>query len=337
MADKVAVIGAGSWGTAVAGLVARHADEVMLWAHSQAVTDGINTSHANPRYLVDYRLPDNIRSTTSLTRAADGAEAIFVVTPSSHVRATCEGLAGHVPDEVPVAVLAKGIELGSAKTMSEVADEALGGHERICALSGPNHAEEVCRGMISAAVIASRDARAAEGIRSLVIDRSFRAYVTDDVTGVEVCGAVKNVIAIACGVAAGIGLGDNTLAVIMTRGLAEMGRFVSSLGGDPITCMGLAGMGDLIATCTSRHSRNRSFGVGLAGGQTLEEYESATHMVVEGARAALSVHGISVERSVEAPITCAVRNLITGERSVEGAMGDLLDRLPHDEFYGFDE
>ena len=123
----------------------------------------------------------------------------------------------------------------------------------------------------------------------------------------------------------------------MTRGLAEMGRFVSSLGGDPITCMGLAGMGDLIATCTSRHSRNRSFGVGLAGGQTLEEYESATHMVVEGARAALSVHGISVERSVEAPITCAVRNLITGERSVDGAMGDLLDRLPHDEFYGFDE
>ena len=337
MAGKVAVIGAGSWGTAVAGLVARHADEVALWSHSQAVADGINENHVNPRYLTYYELPHNVRSVTSLSQAAQGAEAVFVVTPSSHVRATCEGLAGHVAPEAPVAVLAKGIEFGTAKVMTEVAREALGGHARICALSGPNHAEEVCRGMVSAAVIASEDPAAAEQVRSLVIDRAFRAYVTDDVVGVEVCAAVKNVIAIACGVASGIGLGDNTLAVIMTRGLAEVGRFVSDLGGNPLTCMGLAGMGDLIATCTSRHSRNRSFGEALAAGKTLEQYETETHMVVEGARAAMSVRSIALERGIEAPITLAVHDALTGERAVSQILEDLLKRLPHDEFYGFDE
>lgn len=336
MAGKVAVVGAGSWGTAVAGLVARHADEVALWSHSPEVAEGINETHANPRYLTYYALPGNVRATTSLADAAHDAEAVFVVTPSSHVRSTCEGLAGLVPREVPVAVLAKGIEFGTARTMTEVVDEALGGHPRICALSGPNHAEEVCRGMVSAAVIASEDASAAEQVRSLVIDRAFRAYVTDDVTGVEVCAAVKNVIAIACGVAVGLGLGDNTLAVIMTRGLAEVGRFVTAMGGNPMTCMGLAGMGDLIATCTSRHSRNRSFGEALAAGQTLEQYESRTHMVVEGARAAMSVRSIALDRGVEAPITLAVHDALTGEREVSQILEGLLRRLPHDEFYGFD-
>jgi len=337
MAEKVAVIGAGSWGTAVAGLVARHAHEVTLWAHSQEVADGINRTHVNPRYLTGYELPAHVRSTTSLADAATGAEAVFVVTPSSHVRSTCEGLSGAVSAMAPVAVLAKGIEFGSAKTMTEVASEGLGGHERICALSGPNHAEEVCRGMISAAVVASRDAAAAEQVRSLVIDRTFRAYVTDDVVGVETCAAVKNVVAIACGVAAGMGLGDNTLAVIMTRGLAEIGRFVADMGGNPLTCMGLAGMGDLIATCTSRHSRNRTFGEALARGSSLEEYERATLMVVEGARAAQSVSSIADERGIEAPITYAVRDALSGERGVNEIMEGLLRRLPHDEFYGFDE
>ncbi|MBR1827985.1 MAG: NAD(P)H-dependent glycerol-3-phosphate dehydrogenase, partial [Atopobiaceae bacterium] len=212
--------------------------------------------------------------------------------------------------------------------------DVIGNVHRLAALSGPNHAEEVAEGKVSAAVIASLDPKVAEHFQQLFVSEAFRAYASADLVGVEVCGAAKNVIAIAAGIAAGLGAGDNTLAVLMTRGLAEMGRLSAARGGDPMTCMGLAGMGDLVVTCTSRHSRNRSFGEAFAAGETLDSYEERTGMVVEGARAALSIWEMAHSLGIEAPITDAVHDLLYEDASLTEAIDSLLTRTPHVEFYG---
>lgn len=334
--SRVAVIGAGSWGTAAAGLVARHADEVVLWAHSEEVARGISRDRRNPRYLTGYELPANVGSTTDLARALEGAASVLVAVPSAHLRATLAPAAALVAPDAGVLVLTKGMELGTGLTMAEVVGQELGGAGRVCALSGPNHAEEISAGKLSASVVAGTSRELCRRFQDLLIDTSFRVYVTDDIAGVEVCGATKNVVAIAAGAAVGLGLGDNALAVIMTRGLAEMARISVARGGDPRTCMGLAGMGDLVATCTSRHSRNRSFGERLARGCTLAEYERETHMVVEGARAAASVSALAGRLGVEAPMTDIVHRVLDEGLSVRDAMGELLSRVPDEEFYGFD-
>ena len=334
--ERVAVVGAGSWGTAVAGLVAPHASHVALWAHSPVMVDYFNATHHNPRYLPQYEVPANVVASASLQDCVAGAQALFLVVPSAHVRSTCERLASLVDDALPVAVLAKGIEPGSGLLMAQVAAELLGAPERIVALSGPNHAEEVSAGIPSGAVVAARDEACARRVRALVASEAFRVYLSDDLVGVEVCGAVKNVIALACGVAVGLGYGDNTLAMIMTRGLAEMGRIASALGAQPLTCMGLAGAGDLIATCTSPHSRNRSFGEAFARGTSLAEYERRTHMVVEGAAAARSVLEVAERLGVEAPITRAVHAILYEGLSLDGALHALTARHASEEFYGMD-
>ena len=263
---NVALIGSGSWGTVVAGLAAARAERVTMWAHSEQTVVGINTEHRNPRYLVDYDLPGNVVATTDLSQALDGAEAVIFAVPSTHLRSVCHQAAPFIADETPVLCLTKGIEPESGLLMSEVIASEIGNEARVAALSGPNHAEEICRGGLSAAVIASEDPQVGETFKDLLLSTAFRIYLSQDMTGVEVCGAMKNVIAIVCGISAGSGAGDNTLALIMTRGLAEISRLVHARGGQAMTCMGLAGMGDLIATCTSEHSRNRSFGVELAQG-----------------------------------------------------------------------
>lgn len=332
--SRVAVIGAGSWGTAFTGLLAQNVDEVSLWAHSAEVADAVNAKHVNPRYLTDYRMAQNVGATTSLAQAVAGAEAVVLALPSTHLRETCARLAPSLGHNVPVLALTKGIEARSGLLMTEVAADELGASERTAALSGPNHAEEVCRGAFAAAVIATGDQALAERLRALVATPTFRVYTSADVRGVEVCGAVKNVVAIACGIAAGTGLGDNTLALIMTRGLAEIGRVVAALGGEPMTCMGLAGMGDLVATCTSEHSRNRRFGEAFARGVTLEEFERASHMVVEGARAVVSVRELARARGVEVPLCDAVWDILYGGQSIERVTAALTGRVPTSEFYG---
>ena len=334
--SRVAVVGAGSWGTAVAGLVAPHAAHVMLWAHSPVMVDYFNATHHNPRYLPNYEVPANVVATSSLEQCVAGAEALFLVVPSAHVRSTCEALAPLVDDALPIAVLAKGIEAGSGLLMAQVAADVLGAPERIVALSGPNHAEEVSAGIPSGAVVAGLDERCTQLVHDLVSSDVFRVYQSDDLVGVEVCGAVKNVIALACGVAVGLGYGDNTCAMIMTRGLAEMGRIANAMGAQPITCMGLAGAGDLIATCTSPHSRNRSFGEAFARGTSLEEYERRTHMVVEGALAARSVLEVAGRLGVEVPITRAVHAILYEGQSLDGALRALTSRHASEEFYGMD-
>lgn len=332
--SRVAVIGAGSWGTAFAGVVAQNACEVRLWCHSGVTADSINETHHNPRYLVDFELPANVLATPSLEQATRGCAACIIVVPSIHLRATARELAGHLDDSCDVLVLTKGIEEGSGYTMVEVVAEELGRVAGVAGLSGPNHAEEVCRSLPSAATIASADQTSAERLRSLCSTPTFRVYVSTDVRGVELCGAVKNVIAIACGMCVGLGYGDNTLALIMTRGLAELGRVVCASGGDPMTCMGLAGMGDLVATCTSPHSRNRRFGEAFVAGTSLAEFERETHMVVEGAHAVVSVRELARAHGVEVPIADAVWQVVFGGATVEQMAEALMGRVATEEFYG---
>ena len=334
MTRKVAVVGSGSWGTAFTGIVADKADEVVLWCRSAQVADTINQTGRNPRHLSDYQLAPNVTATHNAAEALDGADVVVLAVPSAHLRSVCHDIAAHVEPASRVLVLTKGMERGSHKLMLDVAADELGNESRMAVLSGPNHAEEICCGKVSAAVCASRNAECAQELCNLCFGPAFRVYVSDDVTGVEVCGAVKNVIAICCGIAAGLGAGDNTLAVLMTRGIAEIGRICAALGANPLTPMGLAGMGDLVATCTSQHSRNRTFGEAIVAGETLEQYETRTGMVVEGAQAAISIHQLADELDIEAPITQAVHGVLMDGIDVKAARQALLGRLPREEFYG---
>ncbi len=332
--SKACVVGSGSWGTAFTGIMAPNVGEVVLWCRSAQVAEEINLKRRNPRRLCSYELCDNVSATADAAVALDGAGVVVLAVPSAHLRAVCRAIAPHVACDAIIVVLTKGMELDTHKLMHEIATDELGDASRIAVVSGPNHAEEISCGQVSAAVVASSNTSVAERVQGLLFSYSFRSYVSSDVVGVEVCGAVKNVVAIACGLAAGLGAGDNTLAVLMTRGIAEVARISSALGGDPLTPMGLAGMGDLVATCTSEHSRNRTFGEALAHGETLAEYEARTNMVVEGARAAMSVHELAVERGIEAPITAAVHGVLVNELDIDSAKESLLGRLPREEFYG---
>ena len=333
-ARKIAVIGSGSWGTAFAGLVAPHADEVCLWCRSAEVADAVNATRKNPRHLTAYELPANVRATHDGPEALLAAEAVVLALPSSHLRDVCRSLAPELAADVPVLVLTKGMEPGTHKLMLDVAADELGHAGRMAVLSGPNHAEEICLGQVSAAVLASPTPEVAAFLQGLVTAEAFRVYVSDDVAGIEVCAALKNVVAIACGIAAGLGAGDNTLAVVMTRGIAEIARISTALGGSPLTPMGLAGMGDLVATCTSEHSRNRTFGEAVVAGETLAAYEARTGMVVEGARAAQSFFELAGERGIEAPLTSAVHGVLVDGLDLATASAQLLGRLPREEFYG---
>ena len=321
---NVALIGSGSWGTAVAGLAAARAERVTMWAHSEQTAAGINGEHRNPRYLVGYELPDNVVATTELAQALNGADAIIFAVPSTHLRDVCHRAAPYIDVETSVLCLTKGIEPESGLLMSEVIASEIGNEARVAALSGPNHAEEICRGGLSAAVIASEDPQIGETFKELLLSTAFRIYLSQDMTGVEVCGAMKNVIAIVCGIS----------ALIMTRGLAEISRLVHARGGQAMTCMGLAGMGDLIATCTSEHSRNRTFGYEFAHGVSLDEYQTRTHMVVEGAVAARSVSELARSLGVDIPLTFAVEQTLYNGVTLDRALEILTDRVPSQEFYG---
>ena len=334
---NVALIGSGSWGTAVAGLAAKASDRVVMWAHSEATVRGINAEHVNPRYLSDYELPANVEATASLEEALLQADAVIFAVPSVHLRGICAQAAANIAPNTPVLCLTKGIEADSGLLMSDVIASEIGNPDRVAALSGPNHAEEICHGGLSAAVIASRDEQVAETFKSLLITPAFRIYLSQDMIGVETCGAIKNVIAIVCGIAAGFGEGDNALALIMTRGLAEISRLVHAQGGEAMTCMGLAGMGDMVATCTSQHSRNRTFGEAFARGESLESYQERTHMVVEGAQAAKSVTQLARKLGVELPLTFALEATLYRGQSVREALGNLVGRVPSEEFYGLSD
>lgn len=333
---KVAVIGAGSWGTALAQTLAYSENDVCMWARKEEVARAITQDHRNPRYLVEASLSPVIRATTSLEEALDGAGAVVLVTPSSLLREFAERMQPLLSRDTPVIVCSKGVEGSTRLLPVEILEEVVGNAERLAVLSGPNHAEEVILQIPSGTVIASSSEATAVFFRGLFSSPSFRCYVSNDYIGVELCAAFKNVIAIAVGISYGMGMGDNTAAMLMTRGMAEMSRLVYARGGDPLTVMGLAGAGDLIATCTSKHSRNRAFGEYVAQGKTLEQYEAETHMVVEGAVACKTIEPLAKAYGVELPITKAVRSVVWEKASIEETAVALFDRPLTTEFWGLE-
>lgn len=331
---KVAVIGAGSWGTAIAHLLGSAGHNVSIWARKPEVVNAVNANHRNPRYLSDHELSANVVATLSYRDCLSNARAIVVVTPSNLLRGVARALAPVASPDVPVIICSKGVEADSGMLAVDIFEQEMGNPDRFAVLSGPNHAEEVIRFLPSATVVASKSRKTAVFFQNLFATDHFRTYTSDDVVGVEVCAASKNVIAIAVGVSYGIGFGDNTAALIMTRGQAEMSRLVHALGGKAMTCMGLAGTGDLIATCTSQHSRNRKFGEMVAHGLTLDDFSNQTHMVAEGALACKTLLPLAQRTGVELPITEMVRQVVWEGRDAKEAALDLESRPLKDEFYG---
>jgi glycerol-3-phosphate dehydrogenase (NAD(P)+) len=331
---RVAVIGAGSWGTSASWLLGGKGHDVSVWAREPEIAAGINATHHNPLYMTDVALPDCVRATHDIERALFGAEAVVMVTPSIGVRSTAESMSAFLPASTPVVILSKGVEEGTLLLMTEVLEDVLGSRERLAGLSGPNHAEEVGKGVPSATVIAAYEEGIGRLFQDLFMTRFFRVYTNPDVVGVELCGASKNVIAVAAGVCDGVGYGDNTKATLMTRGLAEMSRLGHAMGANPLTYMGLAGVGDLIATCTSRNSRNRALGEFIGRGGTLEGWRAQTNMVAEGAFACVAVEELGERLGIELPITRQVRAVLYEGVPVSAGEDALLGRQARDELHG---
>ncbi|MCI9128827.1 MAG: NAD(P)-dependent glycerol-3-phosphate dehydrogenase [Eggerthellaceae bacterium] len=330
---KVCVIGSGSWGTALSQVLADAGHSVMLHARREEVVQGINEEHRNPDYLSGSTLPQAVRASTSYETCLEGADACVVVTPSAYLRSTAQSMKDHCPDDLPIIICSKGVEAKTGKLPAEVMADVLGSLDRFAVLSGPTHAEEVIRRLPSSAVAAAVSADVSRLAQDLFSTGYFRTYASDDIVGVELCGAFKNVIAIAVGISYGLKLGDNTAAAIITRGLAEMSRMVQVCGGEAITCMGLAGAGDMVVTCLSRHSRNRRFGEDyIARGLTLEDFEHDTHMVVEGAIACKTLDVLSKRHGVELPLTDAVRAVVWEGGDAKALGHELMDRPLKSEF-----
>ncbi len=322
----VAVIGAGSWGTTVASIVAR-STSVTLWARRPELAEHITTEHRNPDYLPDHELHPDLRATADLGAALDGADAVLVGVPTHAFRATLEDMRGHVADGVPIVSLSKGLEQDTHLRMSEIAAEVLPDHPA-GALAGPNLAKEVLDGYAAAAVLAMDDRAVAEELQDVLRSHLFRVYVGDDVCGVEVAGACKNVIAIAAGMADGLGTGDNTRALCITRGVAELTRLGMAMGGEARTFNGLAGMGDIMATCISPLSRNRTVGFQIGEGKTIDEVIEGMNQVAEGVRTARTVMELAAEHDLELPICFEVDQVVNHGRSAREAFRGLLRTEP---------
>ncbi|NGP09574.1 NAD(P)-dependent glycerol-3-phosphate dehydrogenase, partial [Rhodococcus sp. 14C212] len=318
----------GSWGTAFAKVLAEAGTDVTIWARRAEVAETIATRHENPDYLPGVELPSTLRATADHRVALDGVDFLVLAVPSQTLRANLGAWRHDIGSDTTLLSLAKGIEGGTLMRMSQVIAQVTGAeHDRIAVLSGPNLAREIADRQPAATVIACSDSTRALEIQRACATGYFRPYTNTDVIGCEIGGACKNVIALACGMAAGVGLGDNTIASIITRGLAEITRLGTALGAKPATLAGLAGVGDLVATCTSPLSRNRSFGERLGRGGTLESAQEATHgQVAEGVKSCTSVRALAASYDVEMPLTDAVHRVCYEGMSVPEAIGLLLGR-----------
>jgi glycerol-3-phosphate dehydrogenase (NAD(P)+) len=324
---KISVIGAGAFGTAMAAVAARYGNEVMLWAHDPKVADAVQRTKMNPSYLRDVVLGDSVRATSELAEAARFSDAIFMVTPSHHYRRVLSELATHIGQPVSVISGTKGIENETLERMSEVTTACLGPKlRRFAALSGPTFATEVARGDPTAAVIASSDVQFATELQQILSGDTFRLYNSSDVVGVELGGSLKNVVAIAAGVLEGLGLGMNTTAALITRGLHEITRLGMTLGGKLETFAGLAGMGDLVLTCTGTLSRNRSVGVALGRGKKLDEILDETKFVAEGVKTSKSAKDLADRHGIEMPITTEMVRVLYENESPRAAIQRLMSR-----------
>ncbi len=332
MTPTVAVIGAGSWGTTVASLAAVQAPTV-IWARRGDAAKEIATDHTNSRYLGDALLDSTLCATSDLEEAVAGADVLIMGIPSHGFRATLREMAPHMRPQSPVISLSKGLEPDTRLRMSEVVAEETPGHPA-GVLTGPNLAREVLAGQSAAAVVAMPDEGVARTLQEVLSRDLFKIYRSTDVVGAEIAGALKNVFAIAAGIAAGLGSGDNTRALVMCRAIAEMTRLGVAMGGHPMTFAGLAGIGDLLATCISPLSRNRTVGEQLATGRNIDEIIESMQQVAEGVKAAPSVVRLADEYDVDMPIAREVDAVVSGRRTPQDAFQNLLERVPTVEFEG---
>lgn len=320
-------MGAGSWGTAFAKVLAEAGTDVTIWARRAEVAQALDTEHRNPFYLPGAQLPP-VRATDDHRAALAGADLVVLAVPSQSLRANLDRWKGDIDPDATLLSLAKGIETGTLLRMSQVIAEVTGAEPgRIAVLSGPNLAGEIVQRQPAATVIACTDTERAGVAQRACATGYFRPYTNTDVIGCEIGGACKNVIALACGIASGMGLGDNTVASLITRGLAEVIRLGVALGAQPVTLAGLAGVGDLVATCTSPLSRNRSFGHVLGAGGSMQAAQEATHgQVAEGVKSCTSVRALAAAHQVEMPLTDAVHRVCHEGLSVSEAVDSLLGR-----------
>ncbi|OPG14512.1 NAD(P)H-dependent glycerol-3-phosphate dehydrogenase [Microbispora sp. GKU 823] len=333
--SRAAVFGTGSWGTTFAMILAEAGTPTTLWGRRAEIVDAINETRENPEYLPGMRLPDTIRATTDPAEAMDGADFVVLAVPSQTLRANLQVWKPHIPPGAVLVSLMKGVELGTCKRMSEVICEVAEVPERrVAVVSGPNLVPELAQRQPAAAVVACSDEEVAARLQEACHLPWFRTYTNPDVVGVELGGAVKNVIALAVGVAVGMGLGDNVRATLMTRGLAEIARLGAVLGADQHTFAGLAGMGDLVATCTSPLSRNRTFGENLGRGMTMAEVVAATKQTAEGVKSCESVLELARKHDVEMPITEVVVGVVHDGMTPGEAAMLLMSRTPKPERYG---
>ncbi|HSK18183.1 MAG TPA: NAD(P)H-dependent glycerol-3-phosphate dehydrogenase [Longimicrobiales bacterium] len=335
MNERIGVVGAGSWGTALANLLAKKGYPVCIWSFEPDVAESINNRHRNSVYLTDIQLDERLQATTSLEEAVAGASCILSVSPAQHVRNVMAQAAGSMRQDAIVIGASKGIETDTLKTMAQVLAEVLPAEAaaRSCYLSGPSFALEVAQGQPTAVTIASHDEAAAAQAQEIFQTSYFRCYTSSDVTGVELGGALKNVIAVAAGMAVGLGLGHNATAALITRGLAEITRLGVKLGSNPLTLAGLAGMGDLILTCTGGLSRNRHVGVELGRGRTLDEVLAEMTMIAEGVQTTRAAHALALRSDIEMPIVAEVHAVLFEGRTAAEAVENLMMREPKAELW----
>ncbi|MEM7442276.1 MAG: NAD(P)H-dependent glycerol-3-phosphate dehydrogenase [Pseudomonadota bacterium] len=322
--ERIAVIGAGAWGTALAAILARAGRDVVLWARRPELSDKINADHLSPDFLPGIDLPPSLRATSDLSAACEGQEAVLLVVPSTYVRDLCSRMAGNLPGRVPIILCAKGIEADSGALMADIAGEELPGHP-VGVLTGPTFAGEVARGLPTAITLALPGADT-HAVATAIRTPAFRPYLSDDLVGVQIGGAVKNVIAIASGIATGLDLGSNARAALVTRGLAEIARLAVARGARAETLMGLSGLGDLSLTCSSPQSRNMAFGIGLGEGSSMADLLSGRRSVVEGVENAQTVTAAARALGVELPICEAVNAVLHHGVDIRSAIRGLLDR-----------
>jgi len=334
---RIAVIGAGAWGTALAAHAARHDHEVRLWAREPEVARDVAELHENRLFLDGVALPKSLRASTDAALVLERAELVLLVPPSAHLRSVAAAVAPHVPAGVPVIVATKGIENGSHALMAQVAAASLPGvaPASLAVLSGPSFAREVASGLPTDVVVASENAETARVVADALHAPTFRVYTSDDVIGVELGGALKNVLAIAAGVCDGLGLGTNARAALLTRGIAEMARLGVALGGQPLTFMGLSGVGDLMLTATGPLSRNRQLGMKIAEGLDPKAYLASQRTVAEGFSTAKAAWELAQKHGVDVPITEQVYFVLHEGRPLFETMKQLLTRPQKPELWGF--
>lgn len=321
---RITVLGSGGWGTALALLLLENGNDVTLWSHTRAHSDRLRQTRENPR-LPGVALPEGLKLTADMEEAA-GSALVVMAAPSFAVKETARLAAPFLSRDAVVVSAAKGIERDTALSMTQVIEREVGGKCRTAALSGPSHAEEVARGIPTGCVAAAGDLETAQLVQDVFMSPRFRVYTNEDLVGVELGGALKNVLALCCGVSDGMGLGDNTKALLMTRGMTEMARLGVAMGGRKETFAGLSGMGDLIVTCTSMHSRNRRCGILIGQGRTPQEAMEEVGAVVEGYFAALSAHQLAEKVGVDMPICACAYHVLYGDQPLRSAVERLMRR-----------